>query len=105
MITNELIYTELVTIKKQLAKLLRKNSVEEISLNRACRRMHIGYDTIMELIRLKKIIARPINSKHSKNGISYKIKISSIEDYQSRPDVDLRIVEIKSIPQLIKEAL
>lgn len=97
-ITNEMIWNKL----NKLERMLKGRSVEEISMNRACSLLHIGYDKLVELVRSKKLEARAINSKKSKSGVTYKIKISSIQDYQSKPDIDLRMVKFESPEQIIK---
>ena len=101
MITNEILYHEIQTLKK----LIRLASIEEVSLNRACKILHIGYDKMVELILSKKIKARPVNSKKSSRGLSYKIKIADIQEFQNKSEVDLRLVKFKSVEQIVKEAL
>jgi len=96
-ITNEMIWQKLLNIEK----MLRGKSVEEISVNRACKLLHMGYETLIEKITSGKIKARPVSSKKAKNGITYKLKISEIESYQEKPDIDLKPVKFETPEEII----
>lgn len=74
---------EILELKRLVVSLMEREvvgSIEEISLNKAVKKLHMGQEKILEAVRNKELAAMPY--KDSKGKIRYRFKVSDINDYQ-----------------------
>lgn len=86
LITFEMIYNELITIKKEINQLKQREietSIEEYSLNKTAKLLRVGPATIMNYVNDGKLKARLIRNKKSKTGYSYKFSLREIYRFQN----------------------
>lgn len=83
--TSDMIWQKLNDIEKKLDQLLKKeveHSIEEISLGKAAKLLHLGSETIIKYVESGKLKARTYReSKHRKR---YRFRIADIKDFQQR---------------------
>lgn len=84
LVTQEMIWNELQTIKKMMQSIIDKNeqfSIEEVSLNKACKLLHLGNPTIIELVKSGKLKARIY--RDSKTKLRYRFLLKDISEFQN----------------------
>lgn len=98
LVTQEMIWNRLNSLEKKLDKFLsdaQSESIEEISLNRASRRLHLGRDTIIHLVKTGKLKARTY--RDSKRKIRYRFLISDIKQFQKENKYDTSLLQLEGI--------
>jgi hypothetical protein len=83
LITQEMIWNRLNSLEKKIDKFLndaQEASIEEISLNRAVKVLHLGNETIVHLVKSGKLEARLYRDK--KRKIRYRFLLSDIKKFQ-----------------------
>jgi hypothetical protein len=82
-VTSLMIWNELQEMKKQLEKLTKNNlaeSLQEVSVNQACKILKQGRDKVVSAIEAGEIKARKY--KASNGEIRYRIRIVDIKEFQ-----------------------
>ena len=83
LITQEQIFNKLTDLEKKLDSFLKgaeQFSIEEISLNRACKLLRLGSPTVIRLVRngkLKSRVYRDVNRK-----LRYRFLLKDIKEFQ-----------------------
>lgn len=83
LVTQEQIYNELKEVKSLLSKLIEEKetfSIEEVSLNKACKLLRLGNETVIRLVRNKKLEARTY--RDSKHKLRYRFLLKDIKTFQ-----------------------
>jgi len=89
LITVEMIWNRLNSIEEKLNKLLNDAndfSIEEVSLNKACKLLHLGTDSIINLVKTGKLKARTY--RDSKRRIRYRFLLKDIKAFQESNKFD-----------------
>jgi len=82
-ISNEIIYKEQQEIKKMLRQLLHRDvehSIEEISLNKAAKQLHLCSRTVIRLVKDNRLKARVYRDNNKK--LRYRFKVADIHEFQ-----------------------
>lgn len=104
LVTNEMLYNEILSVKREIALIKKSNSlnsVEEVSLSKACKMLHLGSDKVLDLVRKNLLEARTYTD--SKGVIRYRFKVSSLRNIQSGGFETLRIHSPQSFDELINK--
>ena len=88
-VTSEMLWNELQEQKKLIKKLLEKeaeNSIEEISLSKAAKKLHLSSNTVIDLVKKGQLEARTY--KDRKRKTRYRFKVSAIHNFQKETKYD-----------------
>lgn len=88
-VTQSMIWEELQEQKRLIKQLLEReveNSIEEISLYKASKKLHLSQDTIVDLVKKGKLEARTYKDSNKKTR--YRFKISDIHKFQKESKYD-----------------
>lgn len=83
LITQEQIWNKLTDLEKKLDSFLnnaQEFSIEEVSLNKACKLLRLGNATIIKLVRSKKLEARTYRDSNHKTR--YRFLLKDIKTFQ-----------------------
>jgi hypothetical protein len=83
LITFEQIWNKLTDLEKKLDSFLngaQEFSIEEVSLNKACKLLRLGNATIIRLVRSKKLEARTYRDSNHK--LRYRFLLKDIKTFQ-----------------------
>lgn len=83
LITQEQIYNKLTELEKKLDSFLndaQEFSIEEVSLNKACKLLRLGNETVIRLVRSNKLQARTY--RDSKRKLRYRFLLKDIKTFQ-----------------------
>ncbi len=83
LVTNEELFNKMVTVESLLNKLLDTNvanSIEEVSLTKAAKLLHIGTEKLKDLVKHGRIKA--LKYKDKQNKTNYRFRISDIKAFQ-----------------------
>lgn len=83
LITQEMIWNKLSNLEKKVDKFLNDAndfSIEEVSLNKACKLLHLGSDSVIHLVKTGKLDARIY--RDSKRKIRYRFLLRAIKAFQ-----------------------
>lgn len=84
-ITQSMIWEELQEQKRMLKQILQKevmeNSIEEISLNKAARLLHLGPDKVLQFVKQGKLKARTYKDSTTKKT-RYRFRVFDIKEFQ-----------------------
>jgi len=89
-ISNETLYKEQQEIKRMLQMLLDRDvrhSIEELSLYKAAKQLHLGHDTIIDLVKKGKLKARTY--KDPKRKTRYRFRIADIYNFQKNDQYEV----------------
>ncbi len=104
--TSDMFWQKLNDIDKKVDQLLKREveqSIEEISLGKAAKLLHLGPETVAQYVDSGKLRARTYrDSKHRKR---YRFRIADIKDFQKRQSTVLIFEkpEIKSSEEIAEE--
>lgn len=87
-VTQEMIFEKLISLEKELKALKKEHvreSIEEISLNKAARLLHLGASTVTQLVERGQLKARVYRVGHKKR---YRFKIADITEFQESRSTD-----------------
>jgi len=82
-ISNETLYNELQDVKGMLRQLLDRDiehSIEEISLSKAAKQLHLSPNTVLKLVKDERLKARVYRDNNKK--LRYRFKIADIHEFQ-----------------------
>jgi hypothetical protein len=82
-ISNETLYNELQEVKGMLRQLLYRDvehSIEEISLNKAAKQLHLSSRTVIQLVKDNRLKARVYRDNNKK--LRYRFKVADIHEFQ-----------------------
>lgn len=85
--TEKLLLQKISDLERLMRMVLErdlKNSIEELSLHKTSKLLHVGRNKIIEAIETGELPARKEKHANSKNGITYKIRKSDLYDWQER---------------------
>lgn len=85
LITQEQIWNKLTDLEKKIDSFLngaQEFSIEEVSLNKACKLLRLGNETVIRLVRNKKLEARTY--RDSKHKLRYRFLLKDIKSFQER---------------------
>lgn len=88
-ISNEQIYKEQQEIKKMLSELLQKNvehSIEEISLSKTAKLLHLSTDSVTDLVKKGKLQARTYQDGNRRKR--YRFRIADVREFQNENKYD-----------------
>src|SRR5574338_1275696 len=83
LITQEQIWNKLTDLEKKIDSFLngaQEFSIEEVSLNKACKLLRLGNETVIRLVRNKKLEARTY--RDSKHKLRYRFLLKDIKSFQ-----------------------
>lgn len=83
LITQEQIWNKLTELEKKLDSFLndaQEFSIEEVSLNKACKLLRLGNETILRLVKSKKLEARSYRDANHKTR--YRFLLKDIKKFQ-----------------------
>lgn len=83
LVTQEQIWNKLTDLEKKLDSFLNnanENDISEISLNKACKLLRLGNETIVRLVRSNKLQARTYRDKNRK--LRYRFLLKDIKTFQ-----------------------
>ena len=83
LITQEQIFNKLTELEKKLDSFLndaQEFSIEEVSLNKACKLLRLGNETMIRLVRSNKLQARTY--RDSKRKLRYRFLLKDIKTFQ-----------------------
>lgn len=83
LVTLEMIWNELTNLEKKLDSFINNTqefSIEEVSLNRACKLLRLGNETVIKLVRSGKLQARTYRDK--KRQLRYRFLLKDIKTFQ-----------------------
>jgi|GEM_PF-3541157 len=83
-ISNETLYNEQQEIKRMLQMLLDrdvKHSIEELSLYKAAKQLHLSPDTVIDLVKKGKLKSRTYKDADRKTR--YRFRIADIHSFQN----------------------
>jgi len=86
LVTSTMLYEEILETKKLLKELLEKdydNSIEELSLYRASKKLHLGPETVIDLVKRGKLEARTFEDKKT-GEIRYRFPVANIRKFQKQ---------------------
>lgn len=98
LVTQEQIWKKLESLEKKLDKFLNDTqleSIEELSLNKACRRLRLGSDTIIHLVKTGKLQARTYRDKTRRRR--YRFLLSDIKKFQNENKYDSSSFHLEGI--------
>ncbi len=84
LITQEQIYNKLTELEKKLDSFLndaQEFSIEEVSLNKACKLLRLGNETVIRLVRSKKLEARTYRDSKTRK-LRYRFLLKDIKTFQ-----------------------
>lgn len=87
-VTQRMIWDELQALKRQMNDLTkprkegRAYDLEEVSLYKACKLLHLGSDTVIGFIKGGELKARLHKSRSG--GVSYRLRLSDIQEWQEQ---------------------
>lgn len=103
-ISNETLYKEQQEIKRMLQQLLDRDiehSIEEISLAKAAKQLHLSSATVIDFVKKGKLAARTYRDSNKKTR--YRFRVAEIRKFQNQksieaedviePDIDLESPE------------
>jgi len=97
-VTNEELFRKLVSVETKLNKLLDNNvfnSIEEVSLTKASKLLHIGTEKLKDLVKHGRIKA--LKYKDKNNVTNYRFRISDIKAYQQNHEHEVINAEILNL--------
>lgn len=102
---ERLILEKLERIEKELKRLREDEAeynIEEISLNKASKLLHIGYDKLKRLAESGKIRAICYRDREKKKR--YRFRLADIRDYQKKrqPNIEENFVGIETAEEIAK---
>lgn len=83
LITFEMLYEKISTVEKKIDSFLNNandNDISEVSLNKACKLLRLGNDTVVRLVRSKKLEARTYRDSNRK--LRYRFLLKDIKTFQ-----------------------
>lgn len=98
LITQEMIWNRLNSLEKKIDKFLndaQEASIEEISLNKACRKLHLGSATVVHLVRTGKLKARIY--KDQTRRTRYRFLLNDIKIFQKENKYDSSSFHLEGI--------
>ena len=98
LITQQMIWERLDSLEKKLDKFLNDAetaSIEEISLNKAARKLHLGTDTVIHLVKTGKLKARVYKDGRRRNR--YRFLLSDIKIFQKENKYDHRSLQLDGL--------
>lgn len=98
LVTQQMIWDKLNILEKKVDKFLidaESESIEEISLNRACKKLHLGSETIVHLVKTGKLQARTY--RDSKRKIRYRFLLADIRKFQNENKYDSSSFHLEGI--------
>ncbi len=86
LVTQQMIYEEILNIKNEINQLKQRDietSIEEYSLSKAAKLLRIGQTTLMSYVKEGKLKARIVKNNKSRTGYSYKFALREIYRFQN----------------------
>jgi hypothetical protein len=83
LVTQEQIWNKLTDLEKKIDSFLNNasdNDISEVSLNKACKLLRLGNETIIRLVRSGKLQARTYRDK--KRQLRYRFLLKDIKTFQ-----------------------
>ncbi|MBS4034357.1 MAG: hypothetical protein KGZ85_07840 [Ignavibacterium sp.] len=106
LVTQEQIFKKLSDIEKKLEKFMKETdsfSIEEISLNKACKLLKLGSYSVIQLVKSGKLQARVY--RDSKRKLRYRFRLVDIRAFQQNnkyDQVSLHADEVESAEEIAK---
>lgn len=106
LVTQEQIWKKLESLEKKLDKFIIESeiaTIDEISLNKACRRLRLGSDTVVHLVKTGKLQARIYRDKTRR--VRYRFLLNDIKKFQKENKYDhasLHADEFESAEEIAK---
>jgi hypothetical protein len=98
LVTQEQIWKKLETLEKKLDKFIIESetaSIDEISLNKACRRLRLGRDTVVHLVKTGKLQARIYRDKTRR--IRYRFLLNDIKKFQKENKYNYQSFQLEGL--------
>ena len=83
LVTFEMIYDKILNLEKRLDQFLtqtNENDISEVSLNKACKLLRLGNETVVRLVRSNKLQARTYRDSNRK--LRYRFLLKDIKSFQ-----------------------
>lgn len=84
LVTFEMIYDKILNLEKRLDQFLtqtNENDISEVSLNKACKLLRLGNETIVKLVKSKKLEARTYRDSRTRK-LRYRFLLKDIKSFQ-----------------------
>lgn len=84
LVTFEMIYEKISHLEKRLDQFLtqaNENDISEVSLNKACKLLRLGNETVVRLVRSKKLEARTYRDSKTRK-LRYRFLLKDIKTFQ-----------------------
>lgn len=108
-ISNEKLYNELQDVKGMLRQLLDRDvehSIEEISLNKAAKQLHLSSRTVIRLVKDNRLKARVYRDNNKK--LRYRFKVADIHEFQREDrysEDNFDVGDIETTDEVIKRIM
>lgn len=106
LVTQEQIWNKLDQLERKLEKFLSNAdsfSIEEVSLNKACKLLKLGSYSVIQLVKSGKLRARTY--RDSKRKLRYRFRLVDIRSFQEKNKYDhvsLHADEVESAEEIAK---